>query len=287
MFKCNTDKMNINKSLRLIGLVTALFLSSCLDFDIKKAQQFGSISEEFEDKYELIVKDIYESCKREMRYRGKVRFGDPKKLRSRLQEKCLGIAYHQEALLMSHALLAKYTGAFRKLSSDEIIEELDGAGNLAEAILDLPIPQLSAISPVTKVLPIAELANSIQRAIAEQKRRKVLKSTILEVNTNIQLYISEISKFTEDLYVNQLRDEEIGMEKYFSTIIAQELDKSEIDRVTQPVQVSVLLADKLWQEESEKANFPYKYSELDKYLKSLKKMARLHQELYADSANFN
>lgn len=266
-------------------LTVSVSLASCSeDFDIQKAQELGSHAQPFEEQYEEIVKDIYQSCKRNARYRGAVIRQAGKATRQALESKCLGVAYNQKALLMAHQTLAKYTGAFRKLSSDELIEELDGAGNLADALIALPVPGLSEAQPILSTLPIAELANAIQRAIAERKRRKVLKKTVSEVNTNIQLYISELSRITEEQYYTSLRIEELGMNRYFASIVSQELDKKNTDI---PVQVSVLQVDKLWQTEMEKINFPERYNRIHNYVITLKKMANSHQDLYRSVKGFD
>ena len=267
--------------------VLFILLSGCTKFDIKKAQKFGHSAENFEDTYSYIVKDLYQSCKRVARYRGNVREGSSISLRRQLESNCLAIAYNEKALLMAHEVLEKYTGAFRKISSDEFIEELDGAGKLAESLLSLPIPALSEVGQVAQILPIAEFANAIQRAIADEKRKKVLKKSVLDVNRNVQLYISILSQFTEDVYLRQLKSEEDAMNLYYSEIISQELDKSEEERESNPAQVSVLLADDLWKNEYEKANFPERYNQLNSYILTLKSMAKAHQELYADVANFD
>ena len=114
----------------------------------------------------------------------------------------------------------------------------------------------------------------------DQYRQGVLKDSVKGVNTSIQKYIATLAQITGEIYKNQLIAEESQMNRYYAEVVRQELDKTQVERQTNPVQVSVLLVDKQWQEDRKEANFSEKFAKIQSYLITLKTMAILHQELY-------
>jgi hypothetical protein len=273
-----------------ILILICILTNSCSnEFDIKKAQDFGKKAKSFDESYVDIVKDIYKSCLRNARYSGKIQKKEPLDItRTQLEESCVAYASTENYLLESHKVISKYTNSFNTLSSDELINNLNGAGNLAESIVNLPIP---AINEAQKLFPISRiakaLATSIQRALAEQKRNRVLKKSILNVNKDIQVYIATLGRVTELIYTNQLNSEQSSMRSYYAPIISQELDKSNVQRQLSPTQVSVILADKLWQQDRDSINYPEKFYKVHSYLMTLKDMAKLHQDLYSSISKFD
>ena len=270
--------------LMLIPVMSMTTVGCDNQFDIKKAQKFGKTAENYEQAYKGIVEDIYDSCMRRARFTTPIQeTKDIPYTREDFENQCADFARYENSLLVAHEVLASYTAAFRELSSDEIIEQLDGAGKLAKSLIALPIPELVEVTSA-KVFPLqeiaGELANAIQRAREDQFRRRVLKESVVEINTVIQKYIATLAEITDDTYRDLLSREEAEMRLYYSSIIQQELDKTEEERVSNPVQVSVLLVDQQWQEDRKKANYPEKFAKIDSYLKTLKNMANLHQELY-------
>jgi hypothetical protein len=116
--------------------------------------------------------------------------------------------------------------------------------------------------------------------LEDQYRQGVLKDSVKGVNTSIQKYIATLAQITGEIYKNQLIAEESQMNRYYAEVVRQELDKTQVERQTNPVQVSVLLVDKQWQEDRKEANFSEKFAKIQSYLITLKTMAILHQELY-------
>ena len=267
----------------LIPLIT--FAGGCEEenFDLKTAQKFGQEAENFETSYNGIIRDIYPSCLRRARFVSQITPKNPSDVFTReyFENKCLEFAQYEKALLDAHEVLDVYTKNFRDLSSDKIINDLQGAKKLAEALAGLPIPALQGANSVFPLKQVAgELANAIQRALEDQYRQGVLKDSVKGVNTSIQKYIATLAQITGEIYKNQLILEESQMNRYYAEVVRQELDKTQVEREKNPVQVSVLLVDKQWQEDRKEANFPEKFAKIQSYLITLKTMANLHQELY-------
>ena len=276
----------LNKKVFAILLIPLIsFAGGCEEenFDLKTAQKFGQQAENFETSYNGIIRDIYLSCLRKARFSSPITPKNPSDVLTReyFENQCLEFAQNEEALLDAHEVLAEYTKSFRELSSDKIINDLQGAKKLAEALAGLPIPALQEANSVFPLKQVAgELANAIQRALEDQYRQGVLKDSVKGVNTSIQKYIATLAQITGEIYKNQLILEESQMNLYYAEVVRQELDKTQVERQTNPVQVSVLLVDKQWQEDREEANFPEKFAKIQSYLITLKEMANLHQELY-------
>ncbi|HAC62073.1 MAG TPA: hypothetical protein DCF68_00700 [Cyanothece sp. UBA12306] len=273
---------NIKKRILLVLFLPIFFINSGCDteeFDLETAKQFGEQAISFEQHYELIIKDFYQSCLRHSRYSGFFSNNHDRGIKGRTfrEHDCIRFAKLENDLLKAHAILAQYTEAFRELSSDKVIEELDGAGQLAEALASSAAapPEISALKPLLK-----ELANAIQKALSDAYRRQVLQESVQEVNVILQEYIVILSEITRVVYETRLKLEEKAMREYYSTIISQELDKSEVERQINPVQVSVILVDQQWQEEQKNINFPQRRARIESYLESLKVMANLHQKLF-------
>jgi hypothetical protein len=276
----------LNKKVFAILLIPLIsFAGGCEEenFDLKTAQKFGQQAENFETSYNGIIRDIYLSCLRKARFSSPITPKNPSDVLTReyFENQCLEFAQNEEALLDAHEVLAEYTKSFRELSSDKIINDLQGAKKLAEALAGLPIPALQEANSVFPLKQVAgELANAIQRALEDQYRQGVLKDSVKGVNTSIQKYIATLAQITGEIYKNQLILEESQMNLYYAEVVRQELDKTQVERQTNPVQVSVLLVDKQWQEDRKEANFPEKFAKIQSYLITLKEMANLHQELY-------
>ena len=276
----------LNKKVFAILLIPLLsFAGGCEEenFDLKTAQKFGQQAENFETSYNGIIRDIYLSCLRKARFSSPITPKNPSDVLTReyFENQCLEFAQNEEALLDAHEVLAEYTKSFRELSSDKIINDLQGAKKLAEALAGLPIPALQEANSVFPLKQVAgELANAIQRALEDQYRQGVLKDSVKGVNTSIQKYIVTLAQITGEIYKDQLILEESKMNLYYAEVVRQELDKTQVERQTNPVQVSVLLVDKQWQGDRKEANFPEKFAKIQSYLITLKEMANLHQELY-------
>jgi hypothetical protein len=276
----------LNKKVFAILLIPLIsFAGGCEEenFDLKTAQKFGHQAENFETSYNGIIRDIYLSCLRKARFSSPITPKNPSDVLTReyFENQCLEFAQNEEALLDAHEVLAEYTKSFRELSSDKIINDLQGAKKLAEALAGLPIPALQEANSVFPLKQVAgELANAIQRALEDQYRQGILKDSVKGVNTSIQKYIATLAQITGEIYKNQLILEESQMNLYYAEVVRQELDKTQVERQTNPVQVSVLLVDKQWQEDRKEANFPEKFAKIQSYLITLKEMANLHQELY-------
>jgi hypothetical protein len=276
----------LNKKVFAILVIPLLsFAGGCEEenFDLKTAQKFGEEAKNFETSYNGIIRDIYPSCLRRARFVSQITPKNPSDVLTReyFENKCVEFAQYEKDLLVAHEILVEYTKSFRELSSDKIIDDLQGAKKLAEALAGLPIPALQEANSVFPLKQVAgELANAIQRALEDRYRQGVLKDSVKGVNTSIQKYIATLAQITGEIYKNQLILEESQMNRYYAEVVRQELDKTQVERQTNPVQVSVLLVDKQWQEDRKEANFPEKFAKIQSYLITLKEMANLHQELY-------
>jgi hypothetical protein len=153
----------LNKKVFAILLIPLLsFAGGCEEenFDLKTAQDFGQKAKNFETSYNGIIRDIYPSCMREARFIIQITKNDKsgqtrESTREFSENKCLEFAQYEKALLDAHDVLALYTQSFRDLSSDEIINDLQGAKKLAEALAGLPIP---ALQEANSVFPLKQVA---------------------------------------------------------------------------------------------------------------------------------
>lgn len=285
----------LTKKIVIIVLIPSVYLAGGCDnkIDIEKVQAFGAVAEKYENQYEDIVKDIYLSCRRNAQY---VTPGDNQIISARTQAEqgCLELGYTQQRLLEYHQLLADYTAAVRTLSSDELIDELDGAGKLASSIVDLPIPNPIVQAGGDILEPIlVGLANAIQKAIANQYRTEVLEESIEEINKEVQLFIVTLAKITDEIYSQRLYQEADNMNTFYRVTQqglglspscggVEDRDSSSPleDCILLSTKLTALSVDKQWREEKESAQIHQKLSKVHAYLMTMKEMANRHQELY-------
>ena len=205
------------KKIVTVTLIPLVYFAGGCDsrIDLAKVQKFATVAENYETQYEKIVKDIYLSCLRAAEYQTPSPGNVKKVLAVRIEarQNCLEYGYFEPLLLEYHEILVKYTQAVRTLSSDELIDELDGAGQVAESLLGLPIP-LPGFTDAANILNpiVTRLANAIERAIQNQYRTEVLEESIEEINKDIQLFIVNLAKITDQIYSDRLFAEVKNME---------------------------------------------------------------------------
>ena len=283
-------KLNLlTKKIVIVILIPLVYLAGGCDnkIDIKKVQEFAEVAEKYENQYEDIVKDIYQSCLRDAQYRTDK---NTTLARRQAEQSCLQFGYSQQRLLEYHQLLAKYTAAVRTLSSDELIEELDGAGKLASSIINLPIPNPIVNAGGGMLKPIlVGLANAIQKAIANQYRTEVLEESIEEINKEVQLFIVTLAKITDKIYSDNLFQEANGIEIYYAPTdqglrlkadCESPLENETLNCIRLNSRLTALSLDKQRREEQKSAQINQKLSKVHSYILTMKEMANRHQELY-------
>jgi hypothetical protein len=179
---------------------------------IKSAQEFGSLSEQFEDNTNKLANDIYDSCIRRVRY---IQMDDPvsNDARDEALKQCEELNKPaSEQARDANRVMIDYMRAVGELASDNIVSFDDQFTKIEESLNNFSIPTGSGTNvslPEGFAKTGVKIANFIFSWAAKSYREGTLREAITCTDEPVQTYTSGLKYAFQEGYINGLLQQEL------------------------------------------------------------------------------
>lgn len=190
-------------SLLLLGLT-----QGCVN--LKAIQDFANISAESAE-YTSLVENYLDSPNRKKRYQPADQHAQ---LDTRTQERMA----QKSELLIRHEVIEEYMEAMGKLAADEIVDQKEELSKLTTAL------QTQAGRNPKETEAFGKVAEILTKLASDGWRQRQLQSLITQSNAPIQQILKSFQQIVTEGFGGDLQNEEVVIENYYRTLIAQSND---------------------------------------------------------------
>ncbi len=203
--------MNLKNLKLIISLFSiSLLVNSCKNADLKAAQQFGAMSDEFKNSTSKLSIDIYDSCIRRTKF---YPMKNPNALKLQREEinNCdlLNRPTAQRAEKANEVII-NYMVAIGKLAGDNTVNFTESLEDIGKALINLQLPggQNAQGQPTVAKLDESQvnagtnIVGFFLNLAKQDFQRRNLKEAIVCTDESVQIYTTGLASVFQEGYVN-------------------------------------------------------------------------------------
>jgi hypothetical protein len=304
-------KRNFFRIPKILSLFPVVLIVGSCGANLENVEKFGLTSAIIQESSTNMVKDIYQSCLRQAKYKipnnennqdnfiRSLRILEAKDPNLEQEEKKCQENKYQDAVRdinLANSVLIDYMVALGKLASDDTVSFENNLAKLEFSLANLnttlnitlaSIPSIASDSPPIfkeeEIQAGLTIARFVFNQLTTQFRQENLQEAILCSNEAIQVYIPGLMSITQDFYVEGiLESEELENYQYYSNFVQYTLPEEEFANASKKEQTAQVLALYTFKQEYLNAvnNIEQKKEAANAYQEILQATANTHQELF-------